>query len=837
MFLNFYINRVFFRIDNTNCANILKTMSENQPENLSNTIDADQQKPNTIDLSITTSDPTIIAAALQTQNQSSFLQSKSRVLPLVYFQQPPTTNKATTNVVFNTVQLSNINHNIGKTTTSCTNIPLPTNLALQSNQSVILGKSQQLLIQKTSVPPQAVVPITVSLNSALKSTVAYLTVPKTPTTVPPLRTPNQAIKNRTENVHLVPNMAAVTPNPGHKYVITPMPKVTSNRLPVTATTNCNLHSKIAFMPMGIPITSSLNQDPKKVYNFKVSNGQLQSDDPITVLCDSERQGSVKKDCKESETNERINPSSSNKELDNNQDKTYQLSIVEDSGSRSDVSYTISIPDESEKPNLEPLPKDMPKFSKQGISILKKSASSYEKKSNPLINSIPNSITTISDSNTKEVKISCSTEVDESVANKQIPKPQVKPERRRKANFSYRKDYDEVETAQSSNWVSSDKFDKLLSGDLKFSKNNLEKLNSGKTNSDKILTNNKVYTDNKLYSDNKVYTDNKLYSNSKLYSENKFNSFENMTSKSKDLMEVDGINQRVPDINDNFDESKVLNWEDGIGTLPGSNLKFQMNEFGFLEFLTEEDLKKILEKQMVKIKESKIRNEFQDDLRCQECGCFGLPSEFITSKYCSYDCQRAGEKFSKEKELRYQRKRKKIFCKKISEIDDMEDRDSSPSDEENNSNENSQDKVTSYPWHCNKKGFSWSKYLDHMKAKAAPVKLFKDPFPYARNGFRVGMKLEGIDPQHPKYFCVLTVSEVIGYRIRLHFDGYSENYDFWVNADSMEIFPTGWCEKNGHVLHPPPNLNGEEFNWINYLKQTRSTAAPKHLFTNRPVSWK
>lgn len=59
------------------------------------------------------------------------------------------------------------------------------------------------------------------------------------------------------------------------------------------------------------------------------------------------------------------------------------------------------------------------------------------------------------------------------------------------------------------------------------------------------------------------------------------------------------------------------------------------------------------------------------------------------------------------------------------------------------------------------GFSWPKYLEHCKAKAAPVKLFKDPFPYSKNQFRVGMKLEGIDPEHPSRYCVLTIVEVVG----------------------------------------------------------------------------
>ena len=80
-------------------------------------------------------------------------------------------------------------------------------------------------------------------------------------------------------------------------------------------------------------------------------------------------------------------------------------------------------------------------------------------------------------------------------------------------------------------------------------------------------------------------------------------------------------------------------------------------------------------------------------------------------------------------------------------------------------------------------------------------LFK-AFPSTKNGFKIGMKLEGIDPVHPSLYCVLSVAEVKGHRLRLHFDGYSECYDFWTNADSPFIFPVGWVEKNGRELQPP-----------------------------------
>ncbi|XP_023614908.1 lethal(3)malignant brain tumor-like protein 3 isoform X2 [Myotis lucifugus] len=137
----------------------------------------------------------------------------------------------------------------------------------------------------------------------------------------------------------------------------------------------------------------------------------------------------------------------------------------------------------------------------------------------------------------------------------------------------------------------------------------------------------------------------------------------------------------------------------------------------------------------------------------------------------------------------------------------------------------------------KKAWCWASYLEEEKAVAVPAKLFKEyqSFPYNKNGFKVGMKLEGVDPEHQSVYCVLTVAEVCGYRIKLHFDGYPDYYDFWVNADALDIHPVGWCEKTGHKLHPPKGYKEEEFNWQTYLKTCKAQAAPKSLFENQNIT--
>ncbi|KTG45511.1 hypothetical protein cypCar_00012548, partial [Cyprinus carpio] len=101
-------------------------------------------------------------------------------------------------------------------------------------------------------------------------------------------------------------------------------------------------------------------------------------------------------------------------------------------------------------------------------------------------------------------------------------------------------------------------------------------------------------------------------------------------------------------------------------------------------------------------------------------------------------------------------------------------------------------------------WSWPQYLEQQKAVAAPARLFQETqrVPMIKNSFRQGMKLEGIDPQHPSMYFVLTVAEVCGFRLRLHFDGYSDCHDFWVNANCPDIQPAGWCESTGHKLYTP-----------------------------------
>ncbi|XP_031574253.1 lethal(3)malignant brain tumor-like protein 3 [Actinia tenebrosa] len=134
-----------------------------------------------------------------------------------------------------------------------------------------------------------------------------------------------------------------------------------------------------------------------------------------------------------------------------------------------------------------------------------------------------------------------------------------------------------------------------------------------------------------------------------------------------------------------------------------------------------------------------------------------------------------------------------------------------------------------------KPFIWVDYLYASNSKAVPVSVFQQEnpelnmFPKPCPEYVRGMKLEAIDPKHPSYICVCTVVRVRGARVRLHFDGWSESYDFWTNADSPLIFPVGWCAKNGQTLSAPRGVPVSEFDFDFYIKDQGSEAVPSNLF--------
>uniref|UniRef100_A0AAG5D4F7 FCS-type domain-containing protein n=1 Tax=Anopheles atroparvus TaxID=41427 RepID=A0AAG5D4F7_ANOAO len=97
-------------------------------------------------------------------------------------------------------------------------------------------------------------------------------------------------------------------------------------------------------------------------------------------------------------------------------------------------------------------------------------------------------------------------------------------------------------------------------------------------------------------------------------------------------------------------------------------------------------------------------------------------------------------------------------------------------------------------------FTWEQYLLDTNSKPATPEIFhRDPI---RQRFKVGMKVESADLMDPRLICVATISRVVGRLLKVHFDGWDDEYDQWLDSESPDIYPIGWCVLVGHKLEGP-----------------------------------
>lgn len=100
----------------------------------------------------------------------------------------------------------------------------------------------------------------------------------------------------------------------------------------------------------------------------------------------------------------------------------------------------------------------------------------------------------------------------------------------------------------------------------------------------------------------------------------------------------------------------------------------------------------------------------------------------------------------------------------------------------------------------------------------------------------GMKLEAVDRKNPHLICVATVQQIDLSRgadaYLIHFDGWSDAYDYWASLDVSDLHPVGWCESTHAHLQKPKGYSKAEFAWSSYLQETNATAVPKQLLTHK-----
>lgn len=126
-------------------------------------------------------------------------------------------------------------------------------------------------------------------------------------------------------------------------------------------------------------------------------------------------------------------------------------------------------------------------------------------------------------------------------------------------------------------------------------------------------------------------------------------------------------------------------------------------------------------------------------------------------------------------------------------------------------------------------FTWEAYL--QETGQIPVSL--SAFSQHSNqtvqcAFREGMKIEAADLMDPRLVCVGTIAKVVGRLLKVHFDGWEDEYDQWLDCESADIYPVGWCFSVGHKLEGPrviPKLPNKQYLSPKGLKKRRKKKSP------------
>lgn len=92
----------------------------------------------------------------------------------------------------------------------------------------------------------------------------------------------------------------------------------------------------------------------------------------------------------------------------------------------------------------------------------------------------------------------------------------------------------------------------------------------------------------------------------------------------------------------------------------------------------------------------------------------------------------------------------------------------------------------------------------MISKAAPLQLAES----IKIPFRVGMRVEVVDPKHVSRTRLAVVDSIIGGRLRLLYadqsDALGNVADFWCHMWSPLVHPIGWSKRVGHAVRAAGN---------------------------------
>lgn len=142
-----------------------------------------------------------------------------------------------------------------------------------------------------------------------------------------------------------------------------------------------------------------------------------------------------------------------------------------------------------------------------------------------------------------------------------------------------------------------------------------------------------------------------------------------------------------------------------------------------------------------------------------------------------------------------------------------------------------------PCNYHKPKFSWSQYLKETNSKVVPKSAFQPRLP---REWKVGMCLEVVDYRNPQLIRVASVAEVKYYHIKVHWEGWPSVYDSWIEDDSPDLHPIGYCEATGHELQPPLGCMHDGKRtircWPNCKKQSLGNEQLHKFFTHNKVDY-
>lgn len=50
--------------------------------------------------------------------------------------------------------------------------------------------------------------------------------------------------------------------------------------------------------------------------------------------------------------------------------------------------------------------------------------------------------------------------------------------------------------------------------------------------------------------------------------------------------------------------------------------------------------------------------------------------------------------------------------------------------------------------------------------------------------------------------------MIGRLLRIRFDGWDATYDQWIDCESVDLYPVGWCDMVGYPIEGPRSNHGK-----------------------------